>query len=65
MGEFRKRLKMKMAEKGMKQIELARMTGIERSLFCNRIYIRAYIEGFKSPHLHLTNGLVEPFFYTT
>ena len=43
MGEFRKRLKMKMAEKGMKQIELARMTGIERSL------ISSYISGRYEP----------------
>lgn len=43
MGEFRKRLKMKMAERGMKQIELARMTGIERSL------ISSYISGRYEP----------------
>lgn len=43
MGEFRKRLKQKMDEKGLKQIELANKAGIERSL------ISSYLSGRYEP----------------
>lgn len=43
MGEFRRRLKEKMEEKGLRQIDLSRQTGIERSL------ISSYLSGRYEP----------------